>query len=125
MIKTILIGNLGANAVVRHHNERVAIGFSVAHNEKFKDRRGVIHEKTTWVNCTYWRNQESALTDFLKKGQQVYIEGTPSVEIYTGKDGEQKASLSINVSMIQLIGGKSDNSNDKQPVSADDSDWHK
>lgn len=108
MLKTTVIGNLGADAVIRHHNGNQAIGFSVAHNEKYKDAQGTVHEKTIWVNCTLWRNKETALTNFLKKGQMVYLEGTPSVSVYRNSDGQPAADFALRVTSLQLLGSKSE-----------------
>ena len=107
MLKTTLIGNLGADAVVRHHNGNQAIGFSVAHNEKYKDAQGVIHEKTLWVNCTYWRSKDTNLLQYLKRGQLVYLEGTPSTSVYRNKSGEPTADFSLRITNLQLLGSSS------------------
>ncbi len=45
---------------------------------------------------------------YLKKGTQVYVEGTPDIRTYTTNDGRQGASLSLRVSSVQLLGGKTD-----------------
>lgn len=110
MLKAEVIGNLGADAVVRNVNGTSAIGFSVAHNEKYKDSNGVSHEKTIWVNCTFWRTKETKLTEFLKKGQMVFVEGTPSVGVYTNREGQNVADFQLRVNRIELIGSRSDNS---------------
>lgn len=114
MLKTELIGNLGADAVVRNVNGTNAIGFSVAHNETYKDSQGVKHEKTIWVNCTLWRTKETKLTEFLKKGQMVFVEGTPSVGVYTNREGQKVADFQLRVNRIELIGSRSDNN--QQPT---------
>ncbi|PHN05867.1 single-stranded DNA-binding protein [Flavilitoribacter nigricans] len=114
MLKTEIIGNLGADAVVRNVNGTTAIGFSVAHNEKYKDSNGVSHEKTLWINCTFWRTKETRLTEYLKKGQMVFVEGTPSVGVYTNRDGQQVADFQLRVNRIELIGSRSDNN--QQPT---------
>lgn len=114
MLKASLIGNLGADAVVRHHNGSQAIGFSVAHNERYVDSDGVVNEKTIWVNCTYWRSKETALINYLKKGQMVYLEGIPSVGVYRNKEGQPTADFKLRVTSIQLIGGRSDS--EEQPA---------
>lgn len=52
MLKTTAIGNIGADAVIRHTNGKMAISFPVAHNEKYQDKQGNRHEKTIWIDCT-------------------------------------------------------------------------
>lgn len=106
MLKTTVIGNLGSDAVIRHHNGKTAISFSVAHNEKYKDKEGLQHEKTTWLNCTLWRDKETSLVQYLKQGQLVFLEGTPSISVYRNKNGESVPDFSLNVQNLQLLGGK-------------------
>lgn len=107
MIKLQVIGNLGKDCIVNEVNGKTVINFNVAHSEKFKDGQGNLVERTTWVNCSYWTDR-TAIAPYLKKGQQVYAEGTPDVETYTNKEGQQAANLRLRVFNIQLLGSKSD-----------------
>ena len=77
-------------------------------------------EKTTWVNCSYWTDR-TAVAPYLKKGQLVFAEGTPEVETYTNKDGQQATNLRLRVFSIQLLGGKTD---DNQGDSSDQQQSH-
>jgi single-strand DNA-binding protein len=98
-------GNLGADAVVRHWNGKKAISFSIAYNEKYKDNKGTPHERTTWINCTLWRENEK-IADYLKKGQLVYVEGVPQVGTYVSKTtGEVVPDLKLKVGQLELLGG--------------------
>lgn len=110
MIKLQIIGNLGKDAVVNNVNGKTVINFNVAHTERYKDAQGVTKDKTTWVDCAYWTDR-TAVAPYLKKGTQVYTEGQPDVRTYTTQDGRQGASLTLRVASVQLLGGKSDGSN--------------
>lgn len=105
MIKLQVIGNLGKDCVVNNVNGKSVINFNVAHTEKFKDSQGVQKDRTTWVECAYWTDR-TAVAPYLKKGQQVYAEGTPEVRTYTTKDGNHGASLSMRIFSVQLLGGR-------------------
>jgi single-strand DNA-binding protein len=105
MIKLNLIGNLGKDCVVNNVNGKSVINFNVAHSEKYKDSQGVQKERTIWVDCAYWTDR-TAISPYLKKGQTVYVEGQPDVRAYTTSDGRNGASLTLRVSTIQLVGGK-------------------
>lgn len=105
MIKLQVIGNLGKDCVVNNVNGRSVINFSVAHTERYKDAQGNQKDRTTWVECAYWTDR-TAISPYLKKGQQVYVEGTPDVRTYTTQDGKQGASLQIRVSNVQLLGSR-------------------
>lgn len=104
MIKLQIVGNLGGDCVLKEVNGKNVINFNVAHTEKFKDSQGVLKEKTTWVNCAYWTDR-TAVAQYLKKGKQVYAEGTPEVEAYSNKDNQPAATLRMRVRDLQLLGG--------------------
>lgn len=106
MIKLQIIGNLGRDCTVNTVNGRTVINFSVAHTERFKDSAtGEMKPRTTWVECAYWTDR-TAIAPYLKKGQTVYVEGTPDTRIYQTQDGNSKASLTLRVQNVQLIGNK-------------------
>lgn len=105
MIKLQVIGHIGNDAVVNEVNGKRVVNFNVAHSEKYKDQHGVQHEKTLWVQCAYWAEKVS-VAQYLKRGTQVYIEGTPDVKTYQKNDGGFGASLQVRVFSIQLLGSK-------------------
>lgn len=105
MIKMQVIGNLGKDCIVNNVNGKNVMNFSVAHTEKFKDASGQQKEKTIWVDCAYWSDR-TAVAPYLKKGTQVYVEGSPEVRTYQTQDGKQGASLTLRVLSVQLLGNK-------------------
>ena len=109
MIKMQIIGNLGKDCVVNTVNGKNVINFTVAHTEKFRDSQGNNQEKTTWVDCAYWTDK-TAISPYLTKGKQVFVEGTPEVKSFQRNDGTPGASLSLRVREVQLLGGKSEGS---------------
>ena len=115
MIKMQVIGNLGKDCMVNTVNGKNVINFTVAHTEKYKDSQGVNQEKTTWVDCAYWTDR-TAISPYLTKGKQVFVEGTPEVRSYTRQDGTGGASLSLRVREVQLLGGRGDNGNSTTPA---------
>lgn len=104
MIKLQVIGNLGNDAVINNVNGKTVINFSIAHTEKYKDAQGNPMDRTIWVNCAYW-TERTGVHPYLLKGKTIYVEGTPTLEIYTTSDGRQSPKLKLNVRDIQLIGG--------------------
>jgi single-strand DNA-binding protein len=109
MIKLQVIGNLGKDCIVNNVNGKNVMNFAVAHTEKYKDSTGAQKEKTIWVDCAYW-NDKTAISPYLKKGTQVYVEGTPEVRTYTTQDGKTGASMSLRVQSIQLLGTRNTDS---------------
>ncbi len=110
MIKLQVIGNLGKDCIVNNVSGKNVMNFTVAHTEKYKDSSGNQKEKTIWVECAYW-SERTGIAPYLKKGTQVYVEGTPEVRTYTTQDGKSGASLSLRVLNIQLLGSRGENSN--------------
>lgn len=108
MIKTQVIGHLGKDAVVNNVGGKTVINFSVAHTEKFKDANGGLKEKTTWVDCSNWTDK-TAIAPYLKKGTQVYVEGTPDSRAYLNQDNKPASSITLRVSSIQLLGSPEKN----------------
>src|ERR1700754_4143997 len=119
MIKMQVIGNLGKDCVVNTVNGKNVINFTVAHTEKYRDSQGNNQEKTTWVDCAYWTDR-TAISPYLTKGKQVFVEGQPEVRSFTRQDGTAGASLSLRVREVQLLGGRADGgvSNSSQPASS-------
>ncbi|NBV13918.1 MAG: single-stranded DNA-binding protein [Sphingobacteriia bacterium] len=113
MISLQVIGNLGADAETNTVGNNQVINFSVAHNERFKDRNGQMVDRTVWIRCAYWRDQ-TTLAQYLRKGTQVFVEGIPSAEAYTDKSGQPAAALRLRVNRVELLGSASGGSNDAQ-----------
>jgi single-strand DNA-binding protein len=104
MIKLQVIGNLGKDCITNTVNGKSVMNFTVAHTEKFRDAQGNQKDKTTWVDCAYWSDR-TAVAPYLKKGTQVYVEGTPEVRTYPKNDGTTGSSLTLRVQTVQLLGG--------------------
>jgi single-strand DNA-binding protein len=107
MIKLQVIGNLGKDCITNTVNGKSVMNFNVAHTEKFKDNQGVQKDKTIWVECAYWSDR-TGVAPYLKKGTQVYVEGTPEVRTYPKNDGTTGVSLTLRVMSVQLLGGRGD-----------------
>lgn len=107
MIKLQVIGNLGKDCVTNAVNGKNVINFNVAHTEKFRDAQGNQKDKTIWVDCAYWTDR-TGIAPYLRKGTQVYVEGTPEVRTYPKNDGTTGASLTLRVLSVQLLGGRTE-----------------
>ena len=123
MIKLQVIGNLGKDCVVNTVNGKSVINFSVAHTEKFRDSMGNQKDRTIWVECAYWTDK-TGITPYLKKGSQVYVEGTPDVRTYQTQDGRQGAALSLRISNVQLLGNKGNGEGGNGDHSGGSSGYH-
>jgi single-strand DNA-binding protein len=104
--KIILVGNLGRDPELRYTPQGTPVcSFSMATNERRKDKTGEMQDHTTWFKVTLWNRQAETAAQYLQKGRPVYIEGRLRVEEYTDRDGKQRHSLEVNATDMQFIGG--------------------
>lgn len=75
--KAILVGNLGKDPEVRYLEGGTAVAnFTLATSETYKDRNtGERKTQTEWHNVVLWRGLAEVAEKYLRKGNQVYIEG--------------------------------------------------
>ena len=108
------VGNVAGDAETRYTADQKAItSWSVALRSGFGK-----NEKTNWVRCNLFGDRGARLAEFIKKGNQIAISGEVSLNEYTNKAGENKASLECNVSNVTLIGGKREPSEPKESAKA-------
>lgn len=108
MRKAIVVGNLGADAVVKKSNGREFVSFRVADSRLWTDNNGGKHEETTWCSCILNGNG-GALLKYLTKGAKVIVIGRESNNLYSSpKEKKLIAGIEISVDSIELLGGRSD-----------------
>jgi single-strand DNA-binding protein len=108
--KVILLGNLGKDPIVRKlDNGRSVAQFSLATNEKYKDKTGALQTKTEWHNIVMWSPLAEIAEKYLKKGAQVYLEGKIETREYTDKEGQTKRITEVVARELSLVGGGSGN----------------
>jgi len=104
--KVILVGTLGKDPEVRYSQSGSAIAsVSVATNEKWKDKNGEMQERTEWHRVKFFGRLAEIAGEYLKKGGQVYVEGSLRTEKYTDKQGVEKFSTDIIANEMQMLGG--------------------
>ncbi len=104
--KVIVVGNLGRDPEMRYTAQGTAVcTFSVATNERRKDKAGEQQDFTTWFRVTVWGKQAENVSKYLTKGRSVYVEGRMHVEEWTDKDGKGRYTLELNASDVRFIDG--------------------
>jgi single-strand DNA-binding protein len=105
--KVILVGNLGADPETRYTTSGSAITtIRVATSEQWKDKQtGETQERTEWHRVKFFGRLAEIAGEYLKKGRQVYIEGSLRTEKYTDKEGIERWSTDIIASEMQMLGG--------------------
>ncbi len=106
--KTILIGNLGADPLMRYMpNGNATCTFSLATTDKWKDKQsGELKEKTEWHRVVFFRRLAEVAGEFLHKGSQVYIEGKLRTRKYTDKNKIERYTTEIVGYELQMLGKK-------------------
>lgn len=108
MFRSIIIGNLGADALVKNENGKPFVSFSVGHNDRWTDTDGNVKESTQWISCAM-NGDGGKLLPYLKKGKAVYVEGRTTTRVYSSeKLRKMVAGVNINVDHLELIGGSTD-----------------
>jgi single-strand DNA-binding protein len=103
--RIIVVGNLGRDPELRYTAQGTPVcSFSVATNERRKDRNGEMQDHTTWFRITLWNRLAETASQYLQKGRQVYIEGRLRVEEYIDRDGKPRHSLEVFATDMQFIG---------------------
>lgn len=102
--KCLIMGNLAADAELRATQNSSVLNFRVACSESFKDRGGERKERTEYVSCVLWGPRAEALSKILRKGMQVFCEGSLRTETYE-KDGEKRYSTKVNITNV-ILGGR-------------------
>lgn len=103
---------VGRDAEVRYLQSGAAIlTVTVANNVGFGDK-----QKTNWIRVNVWgKRAEGQLSNYLKKGQQVFVSGELTVSEYQAKDGTTKSNLELNATIIDLIGSKKEGGQQQAP----------
>ena len=74
--KVLLIGNLGQDPEFKiFDNGKSVARFSLATNRRYQDQQGDWHTKTSWHNVVAWGNLGKRMSETLRKGSLVYVEG--------------------------------------------------
>ena len=105
--KVILLGNLGKDPEVKYTPSGMAIArFTLATNERFKDKEGNWQDKTEWHNLVAFQRTAEIVGEYLKKGRTVYVEGKLQSSSWEDKEtGQKKYKTEIIVNDLVLIGG--------------------
>ena len=109
--RVILVGHLGKDPEVKYMaNETAVCNFSIATNSSYKDKAGERVEQVEWHNITFFGKQAEVIKEYLKKGNQIYIEGRIQTT-QSEKDGQTRYFTNIIGEKFSFIGGKNDSSN--------------
>jgi len=106
--KVILLGNLGKDPEVKYTPSGVPVAkFSLATNERYKDKGGEWQDRTEWHNIVVWQRLAEIVGEYVKKGSKIYIEGRLQTSSWEDKQsGEKKYRTEIIASDLVLLSGR-------------------
>ena len=110
--KVILVGNLGKDPEIRYTPSGTAVAkFTIATNERFKDKDGQWQDRTEWHNLVAFARTAEIVGEYLKKGRTVYIEGSLRTSSWDDKEtGQKKYRTEVMVNDLVLLGGGQEDS---------------
>lgn len=102
--KVILVGNLGADPEVRYLPSGDAVAnIRLATTDRYKDKAsGEFKEMTEWHRVAFFGRLAEIVSEYLKKGSSVYIEGRIRTRKWQGQDGQDRYSTEIVADQMQM-----------------------
>ena len=109
--KVILIGNLGKDPEVKTiPSGKCVANFSIATSETWTDKNtGEKKEQTEWHNIVAWGRLGEICGEYLRKGTQVYIEGSLQTRKWEDKEGNPRYTTEVVAYKMQMLGTKGGN----------------
>jgi single-strand DNA-binding protein len=104
--KVIIVGNLGADPETRYLPSGEAVtNIRVATTDRWKDKQsGEMKEATEWHRISFFGRLATIAGEYLKKGSQVYVEGSLRTRKWQDKEGQDRYSTDIRGDVMQMLG---------------------
>lgn len=106
--KVIIVGNLGRDPEMRTFpsGDQVA-NVRIATTDKWKDKQtGEMREATEWHSVVFNGRLAEIVGQYLRKGSQVYVEGSLRTRKWTDQSGQERYTTEIRADHMQMLGGK-------------------
>jgi single-strand DNA-binding protein len=115
--KVILVGNIGKDPEVRYTASGSAItNISVATSESWRDKTsGEQQERTEWHKVVFFNRLAEIAGEYLKKGSQVYVEGSLRTRKWQDQSGQDRYTTEIVANEMQMLGGRGGEGADRPP----------
>jgi len=104
--KVILVGNLGEDPETKYTQGGMAVTtIRLATTSVRKDKDGQTQERTEWHRVKFFGKLGEIAGEYLRKGRQVYVEGSIRYDKFTGQDGQERYFTDIVADEMQMLGG--------------------
>jgi single-strand DNA-binding protein len=105
--KVMIIGNLGRDPEMRYTpSGRPVTSFSVVTTRSWTSGEGERHEESEWFNVVAWGNLAEICSQYLKKGQQVYVEGRLQTRGWEDEEGKKHYRTEVVASEMIVLGDR-------------------
>lgn len=105
--KVILLGHLGQDPELRYTGSGTPVcSLRIATNDSYKDSEGNFVERTEWHSVVAWARLAEICSEYLRKGSQVYIEGSLQTRQYEDRDGNQRYVTEVKAREMVMLGGR-------------------
>ena len=123
--KVILLGRVGNDPEVKFMpSGNAVVNLSIATNRKFKNQdSGSYEDKTEWHRVVFFNKPAETIGQYVRKGQQLYVEARLKTRKWQNKDGIEKYSTDIISDNFTFVGSKSDTSGDFTPKPQENTDF--
>ena len=114
--KVIIVGNLGADPETRYLPSGEAVtNIRVATTDRWKDKQsGEMKEATEWHRIAFFGRLAEVAGEYLKKGSQVYVEGSLRTRKWQDKEGQDRYSTEIRGDVMQMLGRREERSHARE-----------
>lgn len=112
MNKTVIVGNLTRDPVVRTVDDKTVCNFTVAVNRRYVNAKG--ERETDFFDVSVWGRMGDSCGKYLHKSSKVAVWGEVSTEAYAAQDGTPRASLRLTAGEVEFLTRKSDADDDGQ-----------
>jgi len=120
--KTIHIGNLTDDPEVNNVNGSTVCNFSIACNNRYKNRDGEYVDNTVYLDIAAWGKLGEICGEYLAKGKQVYVEGSIRPDKWTDNDGNKRTTWQIRAEEVTFLGGRQMDAMDQREPATEEPD---
>jgi single-strand DNA-binding protein len=105
--KIILVGHLTRDVTMAYLPSQTAVAeIGLASSRKFKTQSGEAREETCFISAKAFGKQAETLSQYVKKGDPILVEGRLSYQQWETKEGQKRSKHEIIVESFQFLGGK-------------------
>ena len=112
MLKAAVIGNLGNDPEMKYSaNGAPFLRFNVASNYRVRTPEGEWQDKTEWVRVTVFGQRAESLSQYIRKGSRVFVDGRLEARPWTDQQGQVRAGLEVIASDVEFMSSRTDDEN--------------